>query len=228
MREVNSSAKRLDNLRASAKRWGWPRALWNVSIKGAARYLGVHIYVIRIRPISAKPKYPVTNPDVMFRKIELDELLRASEDPALSLDPGFITNAIARGDMAFGAFDGPLLVSYIWRSVESAPDTGGVWVRVGKPYNYSYKSYTRPDYRGQRISPVVHLFSDNEMRKLGYKYRVGFISLTNYSSLGMGKHMESRKIGHAGYIEWFDRVTSFRTREVKKTGFEFFRPKEPN
>ncbi|MGI9261115.1 MAG: hypothetical protein ACR2QR_03715, partial [Woeseiaceae bacterium] len=99
-----------------------------------------------------------------------------------------------------------------------------VWIRIRKPYNYSYKSFTRTAYRGRRISPTVHLFSDNEMRKHGYAYRVGFVGMTNYASLEMGKHMGSIIVGYAGYIAWFGLLIPFRTRPVKEIGFEFFRP----
>jgi len=217
----------LDNLKTSADRWGWPRALSSAIIKGAARYLRIHVYVVRIRPIPTEPEYPATNPDLIFRKIETDELVDASEDPELDLNVDFVNDAIARGDLAFGAFDGPLLVSYIWRSVDSAPDADGVWVRVRKPYNYSYKSFTRPSYRGQRISPVVHLYSDDKMRKFGYRYRAGFVTVTNYASLSMGAHMGSILLGHAGYLAWFGRLIPFRSKAVKGIGFEFFRPAGP-
>jgi len=219
---------RLDNLKASADRWGWSRALSSVIISAAARYLGIHVYVVRIRPIPVEPEYPATNPDLVFRKIEIGEIKDASEDPDLDMTADFVDDAIARGDLAFGAFDGPRLVSYMWRSVGSAPDADGVWIRVRKPYNYSYKSYTRPSYRGQRISPVVHLFSDNEMRKLGYRYRAGFVAISNYASLRMGLHMGSIQIGRAGYLAWFGRLIPFRSRAVKEIGFEFFRPKGLN
>jgi hypothetical protein len=218
---------RLDNLQAGADRWGWPRALSNIIIKAAARYLGIYVYVVRIRRIPEQPEYPATNPDLILRKIESDELVEASEDPDLDMDADFVDDAIVRGDQAFGAFDGPQLVSYTWRSVESAPDADGVWVRVSKPYNYAYKSYTRPSHRGQRISPVVILFSDNEMRKAGYRYRAGFVAISNYASLRMGKHMGSRKIGYAGYLAWFGSLIPFRTKVVKEIGFEFFRPVHP-
>jgi GNAT superfamily N-acetyltransferase len=158
--------------------------------------------------------------------IEPEELRSASKDSSLGLNSNFIDKAIARGDQTYGAFDGTKLVSYIWRSAGCAPDADGVWVRVRKPYNYSYKSFTRPEYRGQGISPVAHLFSDNEMHKQGYRYRAGFVSIANYASLRMGKKMGSQRIGYAGYFAGFGRLMPFRTRAVREIGFEFFRPKD--
>ena len=101
-------------------------------------------------------------------------------------------------------------------------DDGNVWVRVPHPYNYTYNSYTRPSHRGQRISPALHLFSDAEMQERGFTHRAGFVAVHNAASLTMGKHMGSKVIGKAGYLDWFGKQVPFRTPGVKKIGFEFF------
>lgn len=227
MQDPDRSLTRHSRLRESAARWGWTSTLFDAVMAAAHRYLGIHVYVVRFRRIPAVPAYPETNPELQFRIIENDELLKYCDDPDLELGRPFVEKAILRGDLAFGAFDGPQLVSYIWRSVDSAPDAEGVWIKVAKPYNYSYKSFTRPAYRGQRISPVVHLFSDDEMRKRGYEYRAGFVAVSNRASLEMGKHMGSVVLGYAGYFTAFGRLLTFRTKQVKLIGFEFFRPTDP-
>lgn len=215
---------RLSNLQSNIQRWGLRRAIVNLFVKASARYLGIHVYVVRCHKFPDSPTYPDGNPELEFRLIEPDELLELSNDPELDMHPDFVVAAIARGDLAYGAFDGTKLVSYMWRSIDYAPDADNVWVRIRKPYNYSYKSFTRAAYRGRRISPSVHLFSDNEMRMHGYQYRVGFVGVTNYASLEMGKHMGSVVVGYAGYLAWFGMLLPFRTRPVKEIGFEFFRP----
>jgi hypothetical protein len=133
-----------------------------------------------------------------------------------------VDSAIERGDYAFGVFDDHLLVSYIWRAREAAPHSRNIWVRVRHPYNYAYNSYTRPSYRGRRISPALHLFSDGKMYERGFTNRAGFVAVHNAASLAMGKHMGSKIIGYAGYFDWPGRNISFRTPSVKKIGFEFF------
>ncbi len=62
----------------------------------------------------------------------------------LDLDANFLRAADERGDIAFAVFDKSLLISYLWGSVTSAPHTDELWVRVERPYWYSYKSFTRP------------------------------------------------------------------------------------
>ena len=215
---------RLDIIQASAARWGWPRALLNIAVKRAARRFGVHVYKVRVRPIAAGSQSPPGHPAISIRQIKADELRELAEDVDLDLPPDFVEEALVRGDLAFGAFDGLQLVAYIWRSTDAAPDADGVWIRVRKPFNYSYKAYTRDSYRGQRIGPLLFIFSDEAMRKLGYEHRVGIVGITNYASLGMSKHTDSRIVGHAGYLAWFGKLMTFRSSAVKEIGLEFFRP----
>ena len=184
----------------------------------------MHLYLVRVRTIPNAQDYPEIDPKLALRRIPAEVAERYCDDPDLALSKEFVTAANSRGDLFFGAFDGDLLVSYIWRSLSSAPDADGVWIRVHKPYNYSYNSYTRPGYRGQRISPVVHLFSDNAVYALGYRYRIGFVEITNFASIEMGKYMGSKKIGYAGYVICFGNLIPFRSSAVKATGFEFFKP----
>ena len=196
--------------------------MYRLIMRGAGDYLGIHVFVIRTRFTTPETPHPCDLPAIEYRLIDSDTLIQASDDPALDLDREFIQAALERGDLAFGAFDKSLLVSYVWRSTASAPDTDDLWVRVDRPYCYSYKSYTRRDYRGNHIVPALILYSDREMLKFDYTHRAGFIEITNFASLALGNRMDSRLIGHAGYLKWFGRHFTFRTRAVAEIGFEFF------
>ena len=170
----------------------------------------------------ANPPYPSIPSGITLKLISPEQLLISISDQELLLTREFVQTAIDRGDLAFGAFDGPALVSYVWRTFTSAPHADNLWVRVNRPYCYAYNSFTLPRYRGQRIGPATHIFSDVEMFKLGFANRAGFVALGNTASLAMGKHMGTKPIGYAGYLKWFGRVFPFRTRAVRKIGFEFF------
>jgi len=222
IRNVNIITTKVANLKSDANRWGWKGSIFSHVAKYAARHLGIHINVIRICSLAASPQYPSTLPDVTYRLIQAEELIEASSDPELGLNPDFVNAAIDRGDFAFGAFDGPVLAAYVWRTLTSAPHTDELWVRVDRPYVYAYKSFTRIRYRGKHLMPSVLLFSDKEMLKHGYTHRAGFVAIHNLPSLAAGKHMATKVIGYAGYLDWFGRRFPFRTRAVKNIGFEFF------
>ena len=197
------------------------RSLYKIIARVAARYMGIHVFLVRIRPMEGKAVNPCTLPDIAFRNIGADELMKASDDSGLGLSHDFVQAAIERGDLAFGAFDGALLVTYVWRSLTLAPHEGNMWVRVNRPYNYAYKSFTRPSYRGRHLAPAILLFSDAQMYQQGFTHRAGFVSLENFSSLAAGKYMESEPIGYAGYFDWFGQQFPFATKAAKSIGFEF-------
>jgi len=213
---------KLEKFRSDISRWGLMRALYNRVMRLAGRLLGVHVHVVRATAIGPDPIFPSIPPNISLHLIPPDQLLKVIDNPALSLSREFVQAALDRGDLVFGAFDGPELVSYVWRTFTVAPHADRLWVKVNKPYCYAYKSLTLPEYRGQRISPAVHIFSDVEMFRRGYTYRAGFVDVSNSASLAAGKHMGTRPIGYAGYAKWFGRVIPFRTSAVRKIGFEFF------
>ena len=174
----------------------------------------------------ADPDYPPIPDGIQLRTVPDEELVRLTDDRELGLDRTFVEAAIERGDVMFGAYDGDHLVSYVWRSVDSAPHEDGIWVRVKRPYCYSYNSFTRPAYRGMRLSPAAHLYSDTEMLSRRFTHRAGFVSITNLESLAAGKHMGTNPIGYAGYLEMFGRRLFFRSKAVRDIGFEFFEKAE--
>jgi hypothetical protein len=148
--------------------------------------------------------------------------LKAADDPELDLDLEFIRGALARGDMAFGAFEGDRLVGYTWRTFTAAPDRDGLWARVSHPCQYSYKAFTRPSHRGRRIHVAITFFADAYLLRRGYAFEVGYMEITNFSSIGVANFLGRRRIGYAGYVKWFGRRVLFRTPAVRKIGVELF------
>jgi GNAT superfamily N-acetyltransferase len=157
------------------------------------------------------------------RIVPPEELLKAAGDPDLDLDPAFVRDALARGDMAFGAFESDRLVGYTWRTFTAAPDRDGLWARVGHPYQYSYKAFTRPSHRRKRIHVAITAFADACLLRRGYAFEVGYMEIDNFASIGVADFLGRRKIGYAGYVKWFGRSVPFRTPAVKKIGAELFR-----
>lgn len=213
---------KIEKFRSSIAKWGWVPTLRRLLLTRLERYLGLHIHLIRLTTMKSDPKLPETPDHITFRLVSPDELAETTRNPDLLLSREFVSSAAERGDMMFGAFDGNVLVSYVWRTMTPAPYSEKLWIKVPSPYCYCYNSYTLPDYRGKRLSPANHLVSDAAMTMKGYTHRVGFVSLSNYSSLAMGKYMGSGTLGYTGYIAWFGRHLSFRTRAVRKIGLELF------
>jgi hypothetical protein len=156
------------------------------------------------------------------RIVSPEELLKAVDDPELDLGLDFVRSALARGDMAFGAFEGDRLVGYTWRTFTAAPDRDGLWARVSRPCQYSYKAFTRPSHRGKRIHVAITFVADAYLLERGYAFEVGYLETTNFASIGVANFLGRRKIGYAGYVKWFGRRILFRTPAVRKIGVELF------
>ena len=212
---------KLDRLKAHFWRWGWWRTLYFIVMRVAARYLGIEVFVVRVRATAeTSSENPCTLPGVTFREATIDELLDFVASPEVLLDHKFVNDAIGRGDLAFGAVRDGSMLAYLWRSTSTAPHNRDCWIKVTPPYSYSYNSFTTPEFRGQRIVPGLLLFSDNEMMKKGYTHRAGIVATSNFASLAMGKHLGSKIIGRVGYIKWFNRIRFFRSRSVAEVGFK--------
>jgi hypothetical protein len=213
---------KVENLRADVRRWGWMRSLFIRIVSLLRRYTGLHIYRINVRSLARQSPDPYLPSGITVRIVPPEDLLRAARDPELDLGLDFVRDALARGDMAFGAFDGDRLVGYTWRTFTAAPDREGLWARVSRPYQYSYKAFTRPSCRGKRIHVAITFFADAYLRRRGYAFEVGYMEISNFPSIGVANFLGRRRIGYAGYMKCLGRCIPFRTPAVKKIGFELF------
>jgi len=189
---------KFENLPEDLSRWGWKRSALIRVMSMLRRHVGLHVYRVNVRPLlvrqSPEPQLPG---GIAVRIVSLDELLRAVGDPELGLYHDFVRDALARGDMAFGAFEGDRLVGYTWRTFTAAPDREGLWMRVGHPYQYSYKAFTRPSHRRKRIHVAITFSADAYLLARGYGFEVGYTEITNFSAIGVADFLCRRRIGYA-------------------------------
>jgi hypothetical protein len=215
---------RFDRLCADARRWGWIRSLCARIMSMVKRYAGLHIYRVGVRQLVGQgPKIALPR-GTRLRVARCEELLKAALDPALDMSPDFVRRALARGDIAFGAFEGHRLIAYSWRTFTAAPHFDGLWATVDRPYFLGYKAYTRPSHRGRRIHVAVALFSDSYLLERGYTAEVGFVDIINYSSLAVASFLGRQKIGYVGHLRWFGKCIPFRTPAVRRIGARLFQP----
>lgn len=218
--------RKFENLQADATRWGWKRSFLIRVVSALRRCAGLHIYRINVRPLVRQSPEPCLPRGITVRIVPPHDLFKAARDPDLDLSSDFVRDALARGDMAFGAFEGDRLVGYTWRTFTAAPDRDGLWARVRHPYQYSYKAFTRPSHRRRRIHVAITSFADAHLLRRGYRFEVGYMEINNFASIALADFMGRRKIGYAGYVRWFGRSIPFRTPAVKKTGAELFEVRE--
>jgi hypothetical protein len=219
----------LQSLHTDASRAGWTLALLVRVMARLEKSLGVWIYRVNIRQLGEPAPQHDRLPEgiTTVRALTEADLLEGVKDDDMELEPGFIRAALARGDLAWGAFEGDKLVGYTWRSPAMAPFSDDLWIRIGYPLHYVYKSYTRTTHRGKGIHIAITRVADQHMLEMGRPSEVGFIDISNLQSLRAARSLGRRKVGWAGYLKIFGRCYTFRTPGVAATQTEFFVPGAP-
>lgn len=196
-------------------------ALWGAAMQRARPW--VVLCRVHVREMN-RSGIPSERYDGMTIRVATpDDLNRAADDMPGQLERQFIDRAMARGDICLAAFHDGAMVSFVWRSFTTAPHGDGLRVRVEWPYWYTYKAYTRPDFRGRRVSGLLTLYGDEVCRDRGYRYGVGFIETHNYASIRSNMRLGSKLVGYAGYVKLFGKVCPFRTPGVISHTFRFYR-----
>jgi hypothetical protein len=216
----------LHALLVDASRAGWLPALLARVTARLQKSLGLWIYRVNIRQLGEPAAHPARLPEgiTSVRALTEADLLEGANDDDLELEPAFVRSALARGDLSWGAFEGDKLVGYTWRSPALAPFRGDLWIRIGYPLHYVYKSYTRTTHRGKGIHIAITRVADQHMLEMGRPAEVGFIDISNLQSLRAARSLGRRKVGWAGYLKIFRRCYTFRTPGVAATQTEFFVP----
>ncbi len=181
---------------------------------------GIHVYRIRVRPLQLPLRLDMELPcNISVRQASERELLAATHDPELRMTEQFVADALERGDRAFAAFDGEAMVAYTWRSTTTAPLVEGLGISVDAPYVYAYKTLTRRSHRGMRLYLALVAASGPPYIALGYTHLASYVAPYNRAVLGFEAENGFRKIGYAGYLEWFGRTIPFTTPAVARIGF---------
>ena len=112
------------------------------------------------------------------------ELRARADDPDLKLDPGFLDEALERGDRCYGILDGDQLASYGWYGYESPNRFNEELDLVFDPaWVYMYKGYTLPQYRGQKLHAVGMARALAAVTEAGRKGLISCVAAVNGPSL---------------------------------------------
>ncbi|MBV1904693.1 MAG: hypothetical protein KUG75_01340, partial [Pseudomonadales bacterium] len=124
------------------KRYGFTRVLQAAITRRLEQYVNLHLWAILTRPVISHYELPEAHAkNFEFRRLSLEDLLLAADNPELHLSKQFVRNALERGDICVGAFKKKQLIGYTWRSLTRAPITDKLWIRIdSRPQRYGYKA----------------------------------------------------------------------------------------
>lgn len=209
----------LDGLRMDARRWGWVGALY-VRLMERLRPV-LNVSVVQVRPLDEAIELPDLPARYSAGIADCDDLDRGVEDPRLELERGFVDDAVDRDDFCAAVFHDEHMVAYAWNAVGPTPHDDRLMVHFDAPAGYSYKAFTRPEYRGRRLQNVVADAGRDEYLCRGRTMVLSFVESHNLASIASSGHRPNRRVGFAGYLCVGSRVLPFRTPGARRFGFRF-------
>jgi hypothetical protein len=207
------------------RQWGFFRFLYDCAMSRARPWL--MLCQVELRSLHPDPELPELPEGFEIRVATTAELIEAATDPVNDLNADWVRKAHQRGDICMAAFDGDQIACYVWRAFSPAPFEKGLWVHFSPEYPYSYKAYTRPDYRRRRLQHYASLSMERWMLERGYTHIISYIETHNYPSLTSSKKRGNRRVGLAGYLRLFGRTLPFRSPGARRHGFAFRSSAEP-
>ena len=193
------------------------------------RYLGIHVVRVLQRELGcAALGYAAQRPcarNIECRVLSEHEALKFANDPQLELTPAWVRNAYAGGGLCLGAIEGGRLVGYTWLAFGVTRYASGVSIRFDDSFRYSYKSFVRPECRGQRIAQALHALADRPDLRRDRSSALNFVDLDNDASRAALERAGSRTLGYAAYAKCFGLVVAVRSPAVKRAGIHLCGPR---
>jgi hypothetical protein len=163
--------------------------------------------------------------NIECRVLSEQEALQFASDPQLELTPAWVRNACASGGVCLGAIEGSRLLGYTWLAFGVTRYASGVSIRFDARFRYSYKSFVRPECRGERIAQALHALADHPDLRRGRSYALNFVELDNHPSRAALERAGSRTLGYAAYAKCFGMVVAVRSPAVKRAGIHLYGPR---
>jgi GNAT superfamily N-acetyltransferase len=188
------------------------------------RYLGLSLCRVMSRPLG-EVALSADGLQVSNRLMTEAEMLAYCDDDELELSQEKVRAAFRRGSLCVGALRDGTLLGYVWLAFGPTPHVNGVRVEFPPDARYTYKSFVRPLWRGQRIAARLAAHGDALCVKRGRTRTASFIDIDNYPSIRSSEAMGTKTVGFAGYLHCLGMVFAFRSPGAKRFGFRFHKPK---
>ena len=186
-------------------------------LAGAEARLGLRVFRVRVRELVATLPLSPLPPEWRVEQLPSEQWRALVNDPGLCLEPSDITDFQSATMTAVLHRD--RVVAYAFAAVGGARIDEHVCASCDLPYRYSFKSYTRPEYRGRRLSAYTSLHSDPLFLARGCTHAISYASCYNLASIRTEASKGNRYAGFAGYIVLGGWTITFHSPGAKKIGF---------
>lgn len=188
------------------------------------RYLGLNVVFVLRRALNGRARAASARAGLECRPLEEAELLAFAADQRLELSEQWVREAYARGSLCLGALARGELLGYTWLAFGDTPYAAGLWVGLDDRLRYSYKSFVRPECRGERIIQALHAFADCPELRRDRHFTVDFVDADNHPSLAALERSGASRIGFALYARIFGKLLVLRSPGLRRAGIALYEP----
>ena len=114
-----------------------------------------------------------------------------------------------------------MVICATWRAIHRAPHIHQLDVRVPAGWSYGYKAFTKGNFRGKGIYPAIAHAELDTCSNLGLTRGISITDVGNRASESADGKLGNARVGLAGFVKMGKYRFRFRSRSVRKTGFDF-------
>ena len=208
------------------QRWGLWAAIQAAVLWRLRKWFGFRVFGIYLREL--KPSTENASADIgfsyrRFEHVDADELVAQFGRKELSLTEPFIRNALNRGSVCEAILHEGQIVSYGWSSFNPTLDEDDVYIEFAASHRFGHNRFTLPEFRGHHLFRPYTEVREADWRARGCTHTIANIFVDNRPSIQSALAQGSRRIGLAGFLKFAGWFVPFRTPNVRRQGFRFFR-----
>ena len=210
---------RLQGVILGARRHGVARAGYSLALKAVSRIVPLKILrgVIIERPL---PEFLACPEGYTPGFLSPEQLSGFSCDAGTGLSPGFVEEAVSKGDECFGILRDGTLAAYGWYSSRPTRiDPPELRLRFRYDYVYMYNGYTHPRHRGLRLHAIGMTMALREYLKRGRKGLVSYVESNNFDSLKSCRRMGYARFGSIYIVRVSGRYRALSSLGCRRLGF---------
>lgn len=178
-------------------RYGLHNGLFHVSYRAGYRIAKMLVArAVHLTMDALDPGYLEGAQEYETRFLAPDEIRRfAAADPK-ALPPGWVEEALVRGDECYGVIDGENLAAFGWYANRPTPLDDQLLMHFGNRYYFMHRGFTAPAYRGQRLHGIGMARALRTLHERGCGELVSHVEVNNFASLRSCERMGYVQIGH--------------------------------
>ena len=202
------------------QRFGWGKTVFGYAYeKAQLRFDAMMLKGLHLEFENLDKSYLSGPSKYSYGLLAADEMMVHCADPANQMTPEFVRMSARRGDRCYAIIDGDTLAAYSWYSYKPSAMDDNLTIHFDDRYCYTFKGFTRPEYRGEHLHGIAMARAAQEIAAEGALGLVSYVEASNYRSLRSCDRMGYTSFGTIFVSSLGGRYYVSATRGCEKYGF---------